>query len=46
MTISPRLLAVVVAAAVTTVAAVSRRPVKPPEATGAWLPSSRQPTRR
>ena len=46
MKVSARTVAAAVAVAAAAALVLARRPVKPPEASGTWLPASRLPTRR
>lgn len=46
MKVSARTVAATVAVAAAAALVFARRPVKPPEASGTWLPASRLPTRR
>jgi hypothetical protein len=46
MRIPVRLVVAAVAVATAAATVVARRPVKPPETSGTWLPAARQRTRR
>jgi hypothetical protein len=46
MKVSASTVAATVAVAAAAALVFARRPVKPPEASGTWLPASRLPTRR
>ena len=46
MKVPVSMVAAAVAVAAAAAAVYARRPVKPPEASGTWLPASRLPTRR
>lgn len=46
MKVPVRTVAAAVAVATAAALVFARRPVKPPEASGTWLPASRLPTRR